>query len=242
MTTTRIVRSLARLAALAGLALAGSVSSAAADTLLMPKRDALINQPLVIWGVTTKPNGTPLTIDFGDGTAPINTIVTDRSYINFTRPYASAGLKTVTLTVLGPGAPEIAKVDIQVFNPAGPTALETTRNVNINSAIQNGLRFLWVTSANRTTFDTNHFTSWGRPSWTALVVLAFENHGYRLPNNNSVPAGLYERYVVRRGLNTLMNGFGTVNLTTVPAGNPCAGAAPAAEDPGRLASRAIRPL
>ena len=232
-TIIRIARASAlRMAALVVLALAGSASSAVADTLLMPKRDVLVGSPVVIWGVTTRPNGTAMSIDFGDpavtnagGSVGVGAIP-ERSYINFVRTYNTPGIKTVTLTVAG-DAP--ATVEIQVFAPSGPTAAETTRNVRINSAIEDGLRWLWVNSANRTTFDTNHQTTWGRPSFTALVVLAFENHGYRLPNNNSLPAGIYERYAVRRGLNALMAQFGTQNLNVQPAGNPCAGAAPLAE-------------
>jgi VCBS repeat-containing protein len=229
-TIIRIARASAVHAARVVLALVAFASPAAADTFMMPKRDALVNANVVIWGITTKPNGTPITINFGDPAVPtVTTTVGDRSYINFTRSYPTPGVKTVTLTVLGPGPVETATVDIQVFAPSGPTAAQVTRQVLINNAIQDGLRWLWGTQSNRTSFDTTSVTNWGRPSFTALVVLAFENHGYRLPNDDSVPAGLYERYVVRRGLNFLMSGFAGLTLTLQPAGNPCAGTAPAAE-------------
>jgi hypothetical protein len=228
---TTIIRtartSAARTFTLVALVLAGTASSAMADTLMMPNRDVLAGSPVVIWGVTTRPNGTAMSIDFGDPlVANFAGNVGDRSYINFTRTYTTPGIKTVTLTVAGE-AP--ATVEIQVFAPSGPTAAEVTRNVRINSAIADGLRYLWFSQSSRTTFDSNNFTNWGRPSFTALVVLAFENHGYRLPNDNSVPTGIYERFAVRRGLNTLANQLGTLTIGLQPAGNPCAGAAPAAE-------------
>ncbi len=45
-------------------------------------------------------------------------------------------------------------------------------------------------------------TNWdSSPSSTALIVLAFMNHGYTIPNNASDPMGIYPKYMVRRGLN-----------------------------------------
>lgn len=225
---TRLAHPIVRVAALILLALGLSASTAAADTLMMPNRDALKGTSFVVWGVTTLPNGSSVSIDFGDGNPPTLGSVVDRSYITFNKNYTVAGPMTITMTVTSGATTEVASVNVQVFDPALITA-DTQRSVKINMAIEDGLRYLWTTSANRTTFNTNNFTNWGRPSWTALVVLAFENHGYQLPNNNSTPTGLYERFVVRRGLNTLMNGFANLTLNLQTAGNPCAGAAPAAE-------------
>jgi hypothetical protein len=57
---------------------------------------------------------------------------------------------------------------------------------------------------------------------TALAVLAFQNHGYRLPNSNAVPTGLYQKYAVRRGFNYVLARLTTLNLNITPAGNnPC---------------------
>ncbi len=58
--------------ALTILALALVATPAAADTLLMPRRDFLMNTSEVVWGVTTQPNGTNYVIDFGDGTPQVS--------------------------------------------------------------------------------------------------------------------------------------------------------------------------
>ena len=104
-----------------------------------------------------------------------------------------SGNKTITLTVTSGTTTETSTVAVQVFDPTLMT-LDGARSLRINMAIEDGLRYLWTVSANRTTFDANNFTSWGRASFTALVVLAFENHGYQLPNNNTTPTGIYEKY------------------------------------------------
>jgi VCBS repeat-containing protein len=233
MTTlmTRIARaSLTRLVVLTGVALLISAAGAAAETLMMPKRDALKGTAFVVWGITTLPNGSTYSFDFEDGTTSSGT-VGDRSYIAVSKTYSGvggSGNKTITLTVTSGATTETSTVVVQVFDPTLMT-LDGVRSLRINMAIEDGLRYLWTASANRTTFNTNNFTSWGRASFTALVVLAFENHGYQLPNDNTMPTGIYEKYVVRRGLNTLIQGFTTLTLDNEPAGNPCAGAAPAAE-------------
>ena len=59
----------ARLIAGVVLLLAVSVSSAWAETLLMPKRDARTAVPVVVWGVHTQAAGTACEVDFGDGSA-----------------------------------------------------------------------------------------------------------------------------------------------------------------------------
>ncbi len=56
------------------------------------------------------------------------------------------------------------------------------------------------------------------PRW---LVLAFENHNYRLENTDDAPTGLYEKYVVRRGLNYIIDQLARVTINTQPAGNPC---------------------
>jgi hypothetical protein len=196
---------------------------ASAETLLMPKRDMLAGTSEVVWGISTLPNGTAFSIDFGDGSAPVVGNVTDRSYISFNKTYPLAGTFEITLTVGG----EVAKTQVQVFEAAALSAFDL-RGVNINRAIENGLRYLWTTQSNRTTFDTTPTTVWTSGSSaqrnaaiTALVVLAFENHGYTLPNNNNAPTGIYPKYAVQRGLNFLFNDLFQQPLTAQAAGNPC---------------------
>ena len=82
---------------------------------------------------------------------------------------------------------------------------DNLRGLNINRAIQDGLRFFWASQTNRAAnFPAAVTTTWPGSYLTvtaALTALAFENHGYGLPNNDSVPTGIYEKYIVRRAIN-----------------------------------------
>jgi hypothetical protein len=199
-----------------------AASTASAETLLMPKRDYLMGTSEVVWGVTTQANGTAFTLDYGDGSADTVGVVVDRSYIAFNHTYATSGTFTVTLTV---GA-EVATVDVNVYNGALLSAFDL-RGLNINRAIQDGLRFLWTNQASRAAnFPSVTTTNWGgfySQSHAALVVAAFQNHGYRLTNDDVAPTGVYEKYVVRRGLNFIISGLTAVTLTVEAAGSPCVG-------------------
>lgn len=207
-----------------------AASTASAETLLMPKRDFLMGVSEVVWGVSTLPNGTAFSLDYGDGSPAVAGVVADRSYIAFNKAYATAGTFTATLTVGG----ESATVEIRVYDGAALSPADL-RGVNINRAIQNGLRYQWFSQLNRSTnFPAGVTTQWTasqyRHAYTSLIVAAFQNHGYQLPNNNGDPTGVYEKYIVRRGLNFVMQGLTAVNLAVQPAGNPCVGL-PAAPDP-----------
>ncbi len=211
-----------------------TASSANAETLLMPKRDYLAGTPEVVWGITTQANGTNFVLDFGDGSQTSGNVA-DRSYIAFQHTYALANTYTVELCV-GPGAVipgcagaglESATVEVQVFNGGVLSPVEL-RNLRVNRAIEDGLRYLWTSQSSRTSFDTNIETAWGNftGAFTAISVLAFENHGYKLPNNNSTPTGIYEKYAVRRGFNFLLARLTTYTLAVTPQGNdPCVGVA-----------------
>jgi hypothetical protein len=206
------------------LVLCVSASAAWAETLMMPNRDSLTGINTVVWGVTTQANGVAYSINFGDGTI-VNGNVVDRSYIAFDHTYALANTYTATLTI---GA-ESASVQIQVFNPASLSAFDL-RGVNVNRAIEDALRYLWVNQNSRAAnFPAGTMTNWiGIAGYNGpaagLATLAFENHGYKLTNNNVAPTGLYEKYVVRRGLNQVLALLEQATLGAQPAGNPCVGA------------------
>jgi hypothetical protein len=204
------------------LAMTVGSAVASAETLLMPKRDMLTGTQEVVWGITTLPNGTAYTIDFGDGTSTFGN-VTDRSYIAFQKTYPLAGTYTVSMTVGG----ETATTEVRVYDPNSLSDFDE-RGVNINRAIASGLRHLWTTQFNRAAFDTTatarwqSFSSSGRDAAiTALVVLAFMNHGYTVPNSNAPAEGIFPKYVVQRGLNFLFNDLFQQNLTVQTAGDPC---------------------
>ena len=222
--------------------LCGTVSAASAETLLMPPRDFLMGNAAapngpgaageVVWGVTTLPNHTlasptTFTIDFGDGTAPVNGNVTDRSYIAVNHVFPVSGTFTITLSVTNGGNTETATTAVRVFNSAQISASQL-RGVNTNRAIENGLRYLWTAQVGlQGNFPGGVETSWGGSypePWAALVVLAFENHGYHVPNDDSTPTGIYEKYVVRRGLNYIINNLESFHIGMTPLGyNPCVG-------------------
>jgi hypothetical protein len=221
-------RSLAvRFLAAVALLLAVGVSSVSAETLLMPPRDARAGVPVVVWGVHTQAAGTVCSLSFGDLTANQDCTGVDRSYVAFAHTYATPGTYTVMLTV----GLETTTTTIQVFLPAllpGGAAGDNNRSLGINMAIQDGLRYLWTSQASRAAnFPTSATTSWNNSGFpqadTSLVVLAFENQGYKI-TPNVAPTGLFEKYIVRRGLNYIVSQLSVLNLGLTPAGNdPCVG-------------------
>ena len=229
----RLWRQSARiLAGLAALAVGMTATAVSAETLLMPKRDFKMAVQEVVWGVTTQANGTAFVLDYGDGSAMTSGNVADRSYIAFNHTYPIAGTFTVKLCV-GAGAAlpacagaELATVEVRVYDPVALTPFDL-RALNINRAIQDGLRYLWVSQDSRAfNFPASATTSWsGTIAYTALVTLAFENHQYLLKNDGSAPTGIYEKYVVQRGLYYVASNVSQLSLTVQNATeNPCVGA------------------
>jgi len=211
-----------QVAACAVLSVAAMATTASAETLLMPTRDARQGVPVVVWGVHTQAAGTVCSLDFGDLSAPQNCTGTDRSYVAFPKTYALQGTYTVRLTV----GIETTTTTIQVFNPAVLTA-NNNRSLGVNMAIQDGLRYLWSSQNSRgVSFPASVTTNWGSGftgADTSLVVLAFENQGYKL-TANVAPTGVYEKYVVRRGLNFVLSTLNTLALTPeadAATNNPC---------------------
>jgi hypothetical protein len=221
----------ARTIAGAAFLIAVTASTALAETLVMPERDTRIATDVVVWGVTTQDNGTAYSLDCGDtaGTQNVAGNVADRSYITLTCNYPNAGVKMATLTV---GA-ESDTVEVTVFDPAafpGGVDGDENRGLGINMAIQDGLRHLWTTQSSRAAgFPASATTNWGNGfpyADAGLITLAFLNHGYGLANDGSAPTGLYEKYIVRRGLNYVMSQLAEVALDVTPQGDdPCVGVA-----------------
>lgn len=196
------------------VALALGLSTAGAETLMMPDREALVSENVVVWGVTDQ--GGNYTLDCGNGTS-FNGPVVDGSYIAHVCNYGAQGTFTATLSSDTDGV--VASSDVSVFDGAGLTS-EDLRGVRINMAIEDGLRYLWTTQTSRqANFPGSTTTDWGG-SWpvsaTALATLAFENQGYTLPNDNSAPTGLYEKYIVRRGLNYVVSALGEIAIQSQP--------------------------
>ncbi len=200
-----------------------------AVTQMMPDRDLLSGTQVVVWGNTMLPIGTPYTLDFGDGSPVVGpNPVADQSYIAHTHTYSSGALPsqnfTATLTVDPGGANEVATATIQVINPAFLNA-EQTLDVEINMAIEDGLRSQYVNQTNRAAnFAGGTFASWSGGAgnvvmaYTSLAVLAFENHGY-----NPASGHIYSE-LVQRGLNFIFDNLTTLTISddeVFPA-DPCA--------------------
>jgi len=189
---------------------------------MMPDRDALVGEDVVVWGVTDQTPGT-YELDCGNGVTTGVVAIADRSYIPLVCNYGAPGTYTATLTTQALGESDTAAVS--VFDGAALTPLEL-RGLQINMAIEDGLRNLWVTQTGRAAgFPTSVTTFWG-PNFqyadTSMTVLAFENQGYGLTNDNVAPTGIYEKYIVRRGLNYVMSTLSPVNLGLTPQGDdPC---------------------
>ena len=200
-----------RLVLMAAGVVAMAAASASADTRIMPTRQALVGTPIVVWGNTTQANGTAYTLDCGNGTTfsgNLGGANPERSYIFMSCTYGSANSFTATLTVGAESASTtVAVVDGSVMSPA-------VRAAKINMAIEDGLRFLYSSQFNRAaTFDSN-MTAWNGATtasnpnaFTALAVLALENHGHPF-NGTDIYAP-----VVQRGLNYLFDKLGQIDMS-----------------------------
>jgi len=195
--------------------------SSAAETLMMPDRDALVGEDVVVWGVTDQAGN--YTLECGNG-SDVTAPVADGSYIPLVCNYASAAVFTATLTV---GA-EVATAEVQVFD-ATLLSAKDERDIRVNLAIEDGLRYLWTAQASRAgnfpTSPTTHWSNGWSSSEASLVALAFQNQGYQLPANAATaPTGVYEKYVVQRALNYVIESLKTVALGVTPQGDdPCVG-------------------
>jgi hypothetical protein len=208
--------------------------AAGAETLMMPDRNALTGTAVTVWGVTTEPNGTPYTLDCGNGTSFNGTVgaaagagrTHQRSYISALCTYATSATFTATLATTD-ASPESDTAAVSAFVAADLTA-ENLRNVRVNNAIQDGLRNVWVNQQNReANFPAGRTTNWNG-SWqsaeASLVALAFQNQGYGLPADGTAPTGVYAKYVVQRALNFVIASQTTIQLGLTPQGdNPCVG-------------------
>ncbi len=168
-------------------------------------------------------------LDCGNGTSTTAAIA-DGSYIAMVCNYGAQGTFTATLTT--DAGPESDTADVAAFDGAALSAIDL-RGVRINMAIEDGLRWLWTNQTGRAAgFPASPTTRWPTfwsSSEASLITLAFQNQGYRLADDGSAPTGIYEKYIVRRGLNYVFESLNTLALGPTPQGDdPCVGT-PAAD-------------
>ena len=229
-TETRLIATLLTVALFLTL---GVSAASAQQTLMMPDRDAMAAEPVVVWGNTSEGAG-PVTISFGDGSPDATPAFNagSQSYIATVHTYALADLGgaqskdfTVTLTV---GASS-GSATVTVWDPAQLTAPEgEEEEIRINIAIENGLRYLYFsTNSRESRHDAQTPAGWVTASWsfhgsfTSMAALAFENHQYPA-TGGSIYAPL-----VQGALNYLFAQLATQVLTVEPAGDPCVPGVPA---------------
>jgi hypothetical protein len=135
---------------------------------------------------------------------------------------------TARLTVMDATAmtTDSETVVITVSDPATTDPFDL-RNTQISMTIEDGLRWLYVNQASRSSTPT---TSWSLAGYTlpgtSLVALAFQNHSHLVGND---PTKDIYQPVVQRGLNYIFDQLSTQQLDLQmtglnPAGNdPCVG-------------------
>ncbi len=219
-----------RTLAMAVVLATASLASASTSVLMMPDRSALVNVPVVVWGNTSLSNTPTYSLDFGDGSAPQAGTATDPTYI-FSSPahtYTSTGTFTARLTVMDATAmtTDSETAVITVVDPAATDPFDL-RNTQISMAIEDGLRWLYVNQASRSSTPT---TSWSLAGYTlpgtSLVALAFQNHSHLVGND---PTKDIYQDVVQRALNYVFDQVSTQQLDLQMTGlnaagnDPCVG-------------------
>lgn len=170
----------------------GAVLTVLTRVNVMPDRQALNDEAVTIWGNTDGLGAGATTYEWDiddDGTPEYLGDVTNPHQIpvdGVSHLYATTGTYTATLIVYD-DAVEVDRdsVVIEVFDP---TALspEDLRVVNVNMAIEDGLRYLYRTQSAGGSWSDQGYTV----GPTAEAVLAFENQGY-VPSGGSI----YAEYV-----------------------------------------------
>ncbi|MDY7032862.1 MAG: PKD domain-containing protein [Thermodesulfobacteriota bacterium] len=155
---------------------------------------------LELWGNVEYDGADPLTYtwNFGAGEGSASGTVTDPKNIAETHTYANTGSYVATLTVTDGTESDTDTVYIDVV----PQSLD----VEVNLAIQRGLKYLYMHNGTTTVngcsacYWDGYYSTYYRPGYTGLAVLAFENHGHLEIND---PDQDIFAETVERGLNYL---------------------------------------
>ena len=227
---SRISRSLLKNAtlAVAAFAIAATASTAWAETLLMPKRDARTTAPVVVWGVHTQAAGTACSLDFRRwiGAPELHR---RRPVVHRFRPHLRPPGHLHGHADRGRGSGHHDDPGVQ---PGLVRRWWRRRRQQPQPGHQHGHPGWPALPLDQPSqpcgqFPGKHHDDWNNTGFpyadTSLVVLAFENQGYKI-TANVAPTGIYEKYIVRRGLNYVISQLSTSALGLTPAGNnPCVG-------------------
>jgi hypothetical protein len=183
------------------------VNTMPSNTVSTAYANALAGVGIDVWGNAR--GGTPpytYKIEFGDGTSSTGA-VSDPHYIGEAHSYATAGPKTMTLTVYDAGG-DSSKSQSLINVSAVPT-----KQVRINMAIEKGLLFLYLSQYP----EGYWFDTYGYTGATGASLLAFQENGHLATND--FDQDIYAEFV-RRGLNNLLLNATTFTIYDQPAGNP----------------------
>lgn len=172
-----------------------------------------INEAVTVWGRTwggTAPYN--YTLDFGDGSAAASGTASDPKFISASHTYASAGLKTVTLTVTDSASNTKSKTaTLRVL-------LTPTHQERVNMAIEKGLLYLYqnqtLPGGEKAYWDGTGEYPMGS---NGAALLAFEENGH-LPGND-YESDVYAE-TVQRGINYIASLGVAYTISNQPAGNP----------------------
>ncbi len=169
--------------------------------------NALVGQAIAVWGNVH--DGVPpmrYILDYGDGTVDSGDVA-DPNYVGADHTYATAGTRTIALTVRDNlGTIDIDQSTIRVY--AVPTP-----QIRANIAIEKGLRYLYLNQyAEGYWVDNSDYLA-----STGAALLSFEENGHKPANNNNTD--IYAEYV-RAGLNWLWSYAQTYGIYGQEAGNP----------------------
>lgn len=169
-----------------------------------------INEAVTVWGRTwggTAPYN--YTLDFGDGSAAASGTASDPKFISASHTYASAGLKTVTLTVTDSASNTKSKTaTLRVL-------LTPTHQERVNMAIEKGLLYLYqnqtLPGGEKAYWDGTGEYPMGS---NGAALLAFEENGH-LPGND-YESDVYAE-TVQRGINYIASLGVAYTISNQPA-------------------------
>ncbi len=169
--------------------------------------NAIVFDSLTVWG-NVHGGRLPYSyvLDYGDG-AVDSGITADGHFVGFKHVYATAGPKTMRLTITDPeGNTDYDESVIRVY----PLS---SQQIRTNMAIEKGLLYLYLNQ-----YPEGYWhDSYDDIAGTGAALLSFEENGHK--PDNDINTDIYAEYV-RLGLDFLFSEVSTYSISSQPAGNP----------------------